>query len=143
MGNPVLTVYGHPRCPMVLPIRHFLNRAAVPYTYINIDADGEARRRVRHMNAGNETVPTLVFGDGTILREPTVAHVQAKLLEAGTHVPPLTAFYIQYSVWIVLVGCLLVGMVGGGILGSAVLGGGVGLIAGFVMNSIRIRRAGS
>ena len=67
MQQPVLTVYGHPHCAMVVPVRQLLNHAGVSYTYVNIHTDAEARTRVKDLNAGNETVPTLVFGDGTIL----------------------------------------------------------------------------
>ncbi len=143
MQHPVLTVYGHPQCPMVVPVRQFLHRAGVPYTYVNIHANDEARARVRQFNAGNETVPTLVFGDGTVLREPRVEQIHAKLREGGVHVPAWEAFVTQHSLWMVVITFLVFGVVSGWRLGSAVLGGGVGLIAGFLVNTIRMRRAGS
>jgi mycoredoxin len=34
---------------------------------------------VTSVNAGNRTVPTLVFPDGTALTNPTVAQVEAQL----------------------------------------------------------------
>ena len=142
MQHPVLTVYGHPRCPMVVPIRQLLNHAGVSYTYVNIHTDAGARTRVQEMNAGNETVPTLVFGDGTMLREPSVWHLRAKLAEYGIGIPSFTALSIQHSLELVLVGFLLLGVVGGKVLGSAVLGGGTGFITGFLVNTIRMRRAG-
>ncbi|HEX6289424.1 MAG TPA: glutaredoxin family protein [Herpetosiphonaceae bacterium] len=143
MHQPGLTVYGHPRCPQVIPVRQFLDRAAVPYTYINIRDDAAARSRVMALNAGNKTVPTLVFADGTILREPHVWQVHAQLGAAGVHVPSFVAFSIQHSLMIVLVAFLLMGMVAGKVLGSAVLGSVVGLIVGLLVNARRIRRAGS
>ncbi len=143
MQQPVLTVYGHPRCPMVVPVRQFLHRAGVPYTYVNIRDDAAARNRVMQLNAGNESVPTLVFGDGTILREPRVWHLRGKLREGGVHVPAWEAFVTQHSLWMVVITFLVFGVVSGWRLGSAVLGGGVGLIAGFLVNTIRMRRAGS
>jgi mycoredoxin len=143
MQQPTLTVYGHPGCPMVVPVRHFLDRAAVPYKYINIHEDAEARALVRQMNTGNETVPTLVFSDGTILSEPSVEEVQAKLRKSGLSLPPFMVFFIQHSLQIILVGFLLVGLAGGLVWGSAVLGGVVGLSLGFLVTAIRIRRAGS
>ena len=142
MQHPVLTVYGHPRCPMLVPIRQVLNHAGVSYTYINIHTDAEARTRVQEMNAGNETVPTLVFGDGMIVREPSVWQLRTKLAEDGIHIPSFTAFSIQHSLELVLVGCLLLGVAGGRVLGSAVLGGGTGFITGFLVNTIRMRHAG-
>jgi mycoredoxin len=143
MQQSSLTVYGHPGCPMVVPVRQFLNRAAIPYTYINIHDDSEARARVRQMNAGNETVPTLVFSDGTILSEPSVEEVQAKLQKSGMYVPPFMVFLIQHSLKIILAAFLLVGMVVGMVWGAAVLGGVVGLSLGFLVTAIRIRLAGS
>jgi mycoredoxin len=128
---------------MVVPVRQFLHRAGVPYTYVNIHANDEARARVRQFNAGNETVPTLVFGDGTVLREPRVEQIHAKLREGGVHVPAWEAFVTQHSLWMVVIAFLLFGAVVGRLVEAPVLGGVVGLIAGFLVNTIYMRRAGS
>ena len=78
-----LVVYGTPACPMVYPLRSALNSAKVPYNYINIWEDDAARQRVRDINDGNETVPTVVFPDGSSLTEPSTGDLDAKLKSMG------------------------------------------------------------
>ena len=78
-----LVVYGTPACPMVYPLRSALDSTKVPYDYINIWEDNAARQRVREINDGNETVPTLVFPDGSTLTEPSTGDLDAKLKDMG------------------------------------------------------------
>lgn len=81
-ASPII-VYGHPGCPMVGPVRRQLEQAGVAYTYIDIRQDDEARGRVRQINHGNESVPTLVFPDGSSLTEPGRRALAERLAEAG------------------------------------------------------------
>ena len=78
-----IIVYGHPFCPMVNPVLNMLESNEVEFDYINIHQDLEARERVRDINNGNESVPTLVFPDGSTLTEPNSGQLRAKLEEAG------------------------------------------------------------
>ena len=78
-----LVVYGTPACPMVYPLRSALDSAKVPYDYINIWEDDEARQHVRDINNGNESVPTLAFPDGSTLTEPSTGDLDAKLKGMG------------------------------------------------------------
>ncbi|PJF39577.1 MAG: hypothetical protein D6737_16010 [Chloroflexi bacterium] len=82
-----VTVYAHPACPMVYPVLEMLKRSQVEYEYINIHEDYQARAKVREINHGDESVPTLVFADGTTLTEPTSGQLEAKLIALGYHVP--------------------------------------------------------
>lgn len=81
--NEKLIVYGTPVCPMVTPVRSALKRAEVLYDYVDIWQDDEARERVRTINNGNESVPTLVFPDGSTLTEPSNKQLEAKLQSLG------------------------------------------------------------
>lgn len=92
-------VYGTPVCPMVAPVRNLLDRAAVPYDYINIFGDTEARASVREINAGNESVPTLRFSDGSTLTEPSLTELEAKLQALGHQIRPATW---RESLWLLL-----------------------------------------
>ena len=58
--RPII-LYGHARCPQVGPVRRILSGANVPFEYVNIHEDGAAAERVRQINGGNESVPTLIF----------------------------------------------------------------------------------
>jgi len=82
-----LIVYGTPVCPMVPPVRGLLSAAQVEYVYVDISQDNAARERVREINAGNESVPTLEFPDGSTLTEPSTSELTARLKTLGYAVP--------------------------------------------------------
>ena len=90
--NKQLLVYGRPGCPRVYPVRAFLKNTEIEYTYIDIHQDDEARERVRSINAGNESVPTIVFSDDSTLTEPSSAELRKKLIGQGYVVAYLTLF---------------------------------------------------
>jgi mycoredoxin len=46
---------------------------------IDISGDDQAREFIRQINHGNESVPTIIFPDGTILVEPKNAALAEKL----------------------------------------------------------------
>lgn len=80
--SELIIVYGTPTCPMVPPVRAALNQSGAAYEYVDISRDVTARERVRMINAGYESVPTLVFPDGSTLTEPSsralLSHLQAR-----------------------------------------------------------------
>lgn len=78
-----IILYGHTTCPGVPPARGVLNRANVPYDYINIHKDAAAAAQVRAINEGNESVPTLLFPDGSTLTEPSFGALRDKLNGLG------------------------------------------------------------
>ena len=82
-SNETLTVYGTPTCPMVIPVRGILDRAGVPFAYVDISKDETGRLVVKSINNGNESVPTLVFTDGSTLTEPSSKQLEAKLRTLG------------------------------------------------------------
>lgn len=82
MLNAII-VYGHPTCPALGPLKGLLTRSKVKFEYIDIHQDSVAATRVRAINNGNESVPTLVFPDGSTLTEPTVGELKSKLESLG------------------------------------------------------------
>lgn len=78
-----IILYGHAGCPMVAPVKRLLEQVDAPFDYVNIHQDQEARLRVREINRGFESVPTLVFPDGSTLTEPSSRVLSAKLKEMG------------------------------------------------------------
>ena len=68
---------------MLPPVRSQLRRARVPFDYVDISFDGPANARVREINGGSASVPTLVFPDGTTLTEPSEAELAAALERQG------------------------------------------------------------
>ena len=88
MSNNII-VYGHAICPGVGPVKGLLTQVKAPFQYIDIHHDLAAAAQVRGINGGNESVPTLVFPDGSTLTEPTVAQISQKLSALGYKVGPM------------------------------------------------------
>jgi mycoredoxin len=100
--------YGHPTCPNLGPVKGLLTQSKVKFEYIDIHHDSAAAARVRTINNGNESVPTLVFPDGSTLTEPTVRELQSKLKSLGYKVG-LVAWLIGYSrpIFFIVAGLLI------------------------------------
>lgn len=81
--------FGHSACPSVPFVRIILERSGAAFEYINIHADEAGRARVREINNGYESVPTLVFPDGSTLTEPTMRTLREKLTALGYEVQPV------------------------------------------------------
>jgi mycoredoxin len=74
-----LTMYSTPWCGYCHRLRGQLDREGIAYTVIDIEQQPEAAQIVEQVNNGSQTVPTLVFPDGSALTNPSVAQVKAKL----------------------------------------------------------------
>jgi mycoredoxin len=104
MTTPI-TVYGHPACPDVAPIRAMLAQSKVDHIYLNIRQDPMAAAQVRAINNGDESVPTLVFPDGTTLTEPSVGELKQKLEALGYQVSPFA--WLLGNVWRIITGLII------------------------------------
>ena len=58
-------------------IKDFLSRSRVPFVWLDLDSDDEAKRIVAEVEQPN--LPVLIFPDGTVLRNPNVRGVAEKL----------------------------------------------------------------
>jgi mycoredoxin len=74
-----LTMYSTTWCGYCRRLKIQLDAAGVPFDEVNIERDPEAAAFVERVNGGNRTVPTLRFGDGTALTNPSLTQVMAKL----------------------------------------------------------------
>lgn len=75
-----VTVYWRPRCPYCIRLRWQLRRAKLPLREVNIWRDAAAAARVREINGGDETVPTVIVGEVAMVnpsREQVLAAVRA------------------------------------------------------------------
>jgi mycoredoxin len=108
MKQNTIIIYGHPTCPNLGPVKGVLTQSKVKFEYIDIHQDGVAAARVRAINNGNESVPTLVFPDDSTLTEPTVGELQSKLDSLGHKVGPV-AWLIGYSrpIFFIVAGLLI------------------------------------
>lgn len=60
-----------------------MDRAGVSYTEVNIEEVEGTAELVAEVNGGNQTVPTLIFPDGSTATNPSLATVQARLADAA------------------------------------------------------------
>jgi thioredoxin reductase (NADPH) len=74
-----LKVYGAPWCPDCRRAKKFLGEHRVPYDWSDIDQDPEGLQEVQRLQNGGRTIPTIVFGDGSILLEPSNDELARKL----------------------------------------------------------------
>jgi mycoredoxin len=73
------TMYTTPWCGYCRRLKGQLDREGIAYEVVDIEQRPEAAQVVESANNGNQTVPTLVYGDGTAMTNPSVAQVKAHL----------------------------------------------------------------
>ena len=56
-----------------------MDREGIDYVEVDIEQDPAAAELVMTVNGGNQTVPTVLFADGSALTNPSLAQVQAQL----------------------------------------------------------------
>ena len=82
MATPtsVIKVYSTPFCGDCRRAKRWLKDNNVPFEDINIEDDADAIAYVMQVNNGNQSVPTIIFPDGSILVEQsnTVLAAQVK-----------------------------------------------------------------
>ncbi len=81
-----LTLYGAGNCDETERTRKNLRRWGVSFREIDILQDDNAAIFVRTISGGNQSTPTLVFGDGKrklVLTEPTDDELLQALIETG------------------------------------------------------------
>ena len=73
------TMYSTPWCGYCHRLAAQLKREGIEYDVVDITRDEDAAHRVERANAGNQTVPTLLFPDGETLTNPSLDQVRHKL----------------------------------------------------------------
>lgn len=73
------TMYSTPWCGYCHRLKGQLDREGIPVTVVDIEQDPSAADIVMRVNNGNQTVPTLVYSDGTAQTNPSVKQVKEKL----------------------------------------------------------------
>lgn len=74
-----ITVYGAPWCPDCRRAKKFLGEQRVAYRWVDIDQDAAGLAEVERLQDGGHTIPTIVFGDGSHLLEPSNEELARKL----------------------------------------------------------------
>ncbi|CAN5317735.1 mycoredoxin Mrx1 [soil metagenome] len=79
MSAPELTMYTTTWCGYCVRLKRMLQREDIAFAEVNIEHDEGAAELVMSANGGNQTVPTLIFADGSALTNPSIDQVKAKL----------------------------------------------------------------
>ena len=66
-------------CGYCRRLKSQLDREGIGYTEVDIEQHPEAAEFVMRVNGGNQTVPTLLFPDGSSATNPSLAQVKARL----------------------------------------------------------------
>ncbi|WP_310962395.1 mycoredoxin [Nocardioides terrisoli] len=74
-----VTMYTTPWCGYCHRLKGQMDRAGIAYDVVDIEQDPAAADIVMAANDGNQTVPTLVYTDGTAQTNPSLKQVQEKL----------------------------------------------------------------
>ena len=80
MAQP-LTMYTTTWCAFCKRLKSQLARDGIEMTEVNIEEDPAAADYVMSVNGGNQTVPTVVFPDGSAMTNPSAAQVKQRLQE--------------------------------------------------------------
>jgi mycoredoxin len=78
-----MTMYTTTWCGYCRRLKSQLEREGISYTEVDIELVPEAAELVMSVNGGNQTVPTVVFADGTALTNPSVGAVRERLAAAS------------------------------------------------------------
>ncbi len=79
MTSPALTMYTTSWCGYCVRLKRLMQREDIDFAEVNIETDPKAVELVMSANGGNQTVPTLVFADGSAMTNPSIDQVKAKL----------------------------------------------------------------
>ncbi|MFZ8910061.1 MAG: mycoredoxin [Candidatus Nanopelagicales bacterium] len=74
-----ITMYTTAWCGFCHRLKAQLGREGIEVTEVDIERDPDAAAFVEGVNGGNQTVPTLLFDDGTTMTNPSIGQVKAKL----------------------------------------------------------------
>ena len=74
-----LRIFGTRGSPVAYTIRDFLQRSDVPFRWVELTNDEQARAQAGVAELGDANLPVCVFPDGTRLERPTVRQITEKL----------------------------------------------------------------
>jgi mycoredoxin len=74
-----VTMYSTPWCGYCRRLKSQMEREGIAYVEIDIEQDPASADYVMTVNGGNQTVPTVVFPDGSALTNPSLTQVKGRL----------------------------------------------------------------
>lgn len=83
MENEKIIMYGTTWCGDSIRAKKLFEDYQIEFEWINIDKNKDGEKRVKEINKGFKSVPTIIFPDGSILVEPDKETLKKKFLELG------------------------------------------------------------
>ncbi|GAA2723311.1 MULTISPECIES: mycoredoxin [Streptomyces] len=77
--SSTVTMYSTTWCGYCRRLKSQMEREGIAYNEVNIELDADSAAFVEKANGGNQTVPTVLFADGSTLTNPSLAQVKAKI----------------------------------------------------------------
>jgi mycoredoxin len=74
-----VTMYTTTWCGYCQRLKAQMGREGIEFTEVDIELNPEAADFVMSVNGGNQTVPTLLFPDGSAATNPSINDVKARL----------------------------------------------------------------
>ncbi|WP_043445046.1 mycoredoxin [Arthrobacter sp. L77] len=74
-----ITMFSTTWCGYCRRLKSQLSAQGIGYTEINIEEVEGTAELVASLNGGNQTVPTVIFPDGSTATNPSVAEVRARI----------------------------------------------------------------
>jgi mycoredoxin len=87
MAQP-LTMYTTPWCGYCRRLKSLLAREGIEITEVDIEREPDAAEYVMTVNGGYQTVPTVLFPDGSTLTNPSVQAIKQRLEELAAPLCP-------------------------------------------------------
>ena len=76
---PAVTMYTTTWCGYCKRLKRMMQDDGIAFAEVDIEQTPGTAEIVEKVNNGNQTVPTLVFSDGTAMTNPSLAKVKEKL----------------------------------------------------------------
>jgi mycoredoxin len=74
-----VTMFTTSWCGYCVRLKSQMNREGIAFTEVNIEEHPQSADFVMKVNGGNQTVPTLLFPDGSAATNPSINEVKARL----------------------------------------------------------------
>ena len=78
-STPAVTMYTTTWCGYCKRLKRMMQDDGIVFAEVDIEKTPGTAEIVEKVNNGNQTVPTLVFRDGTAMTNPSLAKVKEKL----------------------------------------------------------------
>ena len=83
MAQADITMYGADWCGDCRRSKRLFEELDIQVNHIDVEVDKSAAEKVVEINGGAQSIPVIVFSDGTHLTEPSDNELKAKLAALG------------------------------------------------------------